>query len=324
MRSSVLRSRLFSRLRCCAGDRSSSKIDQARVLLEAELLDLVHLAAPDERRRVAPLPLLVRAADDARAGALRELRQLLERSLAAGALARPERQADEQRAFAARALRARGDGRSPPGPAQARALSITRVMRTLATRWWRSPSRTFRKAPGRFSRSSTREWFAGRSKQHVAHEAQRPALDAHAPHRRAHLFLRVVAVRRGGDRHDDELLLVQDHRAALAVGQEREERLRVVHPLLGAHRARVGGRGRGQEHAAAQAHGHRRRAPRRRAAGAAPGSRCGVSWPPCVSSVAISLVPGGLSGAGAFARNAARPGHLPCESAEQQHLARRG
>jgi hypothetical protein len=53
----------------------------------AELLDLVHLAAPDERRRVAPLALLVRAADDARASALRELRQLLERSLGAGALA---------------------------------------------------------------------------------------------------------------------------------------------------------------------------------------------------------------------------------------------
>ena len=130
---------------------------QLGLLQGAARLHLAHLAAADECRGVAPRPLLQLLADDARAGALREL---VERGFAARAVARSLRQSDEQRALPRTALRARCDGRGLPEPLQARvteAISLTRVMRAFATRWCRSPSRRFRNAPGRLSRSSTRE-----------------------------------------------------------------------------------------------------------------------------------------------------------------------
>ena len=134
--------------------------NQLDLLRGAAGLHLAHLAAADECRGVAPRALLQLLADDARAGARGELRELVERGFAARAVARALRQADEQRALPRTPLRARCDGRGLPEPLQARvteAISLTRVMRAFATRWCRSPSRRFRNAPGRLSRSSTRE-----------------------------------------------------------------------------------------------------------------------------------------------------------------------
>ncbi len=134
----------------------------------------------------------------------------------------------------------------------------------------------------------------------------------------------VVLIGRRGHRDHDDLALVQDDRAALAVGQEREERSGVVHPLLRPHGPGVRLRRRRQEHPPAQ-HApvgaeHLRRA-----------QQPGDLEPVCVRRAELLplarrhvTLPRGLSGPASAPRNAAGPGHLPGEASQQDDLARRG
>ena len=169
-----------------------------------------------------------------------------------------------------------------------------------------------------------REWLAGMSTSDVALEAQGPALDPDPAHRRPRLVQRLVVVGGRGHRDDGDLLLVQDDRAAFAVGQEGNEGRGVVHPLLRPHGPGVRLRGRREEDPAPQdppvgaEHLRRPQEPGDLEARARPSLRTPVRRP------SSSRPPWRIIRPRAAPRNAARPADLPGQAPKEHDLARAG
>ena len=233
------------------------------------------LPRPIERRRVAPRALLDDASPTTRAPALSassasSSTEATRRRAAAAAQSRARRARPSRRRPARRAAMV-----TPPSRlrrARAPELGDPHDARLAARSGCGRRSRTSGSRPaGSAGRARASGWRACRSRPRPRAAARRTrrAPGGRAPDLRP---ASSSSVGRGRHRHDDELLLVQDDRTALAVGQEREEAARLVQPLLGPHRARratrrprAGRRGRAGP-------ARRRRGPPPRGAGAGRGT----------------------------------------------------
>ena len=78
MRSIAVRPRIFSRLRCWAGERLCFEDHGVRVERETDLAQFLHLARAEERRGVGCVAALHDARDDVGAGRVDEQRQFVE------------------------------------------------------------------------------------------------------------------------------------------------------------------------------------------------------------------------------------------------------